>query len=233
MTEQQAAHSPTSDPRITPAMEDYLKAIYRLQVNGEPVTNQELADELGYSGASITNMQKRLHELKLLILEPYKGVRLTATGTAVALEVIRHHRLLELYLAKTLGMDLDAVHAEADRLEHHVSEELEALIAAALGFPEFDPHGDPIPSPDLTIPDLDDIELRNAVGYDHVVVTRVSDRDAQTVRLLVASGIVPGVELCGISVVDESNGMIVNLCDGDSVAISPESAEAIRVSVVD
>src|SRR5690606_18601919 len=131
-------NSPTSDPRITPAMEDYLKAIYRLQVNGGPVTNQQLADELGFSGGSITNMQKRLHDLNLLVMEPYKGVRLTKTGTAVALEVIRHHRLLELFLAKTLGMDLHAVDDEADRLEHHVSENMEALIAAALGFPEFD-----------------------------------------------------------------------------------------------
>lgn len=229
MDEQSAQNSPSSDPRITPAMEDYLKAIYSLQVNGEPVTNQELADELGYSGASITNMQKRLHELRLLTLEPYKGVRLTPTGTAVALEVIRHHRLLELFLAKTLGMDLDAVHAEADRLEHYVSEELEALIAAALGFPEFDPHGDPIPSADLTILELDDTELRDAVDHDRVVVTRVSDRNAEVVRLLVTSGIVPGVELCGISMVDDSDSVIVTLCEGRSVAISPESADAIRV----
>lgn len=210
-------------------MEDYLKAIYRLQVNGEPVTNQSLADELGFSGASVTNMQKRLHELKLLDLEPYKGVRLTPAGTGVALEVIRHHRLLELYLAKTLGMDLDAVHEEADRLEHHVSEQLEELIARALGFPEFDPHGDPIPTPDLTIPEMDDIELRDASSHNRAVVTRVSDRNAEIVRLLVASGIVPGVELCGISVVNGSDDVIVRLCDGKAVGISAESADAIRV----
>ena len=214
-------------------MEDYLKAIYTLQVNGEPVTNQQLAEELGYSGASITNMQKRLHELKLLVLEPYKGVHLTPTGTAVALEVIRHHRLLELFLAKTLGMDLDAVHAEADRLEHHVSEDLEALIAAALGFPEFDPHGDPIPSPDLTIPEMDDVELRDAAHHGRVVVTRVSDRSAEIVRLLVASGVVPGVELCGISMMKDNNSVIVEMCGGASVAISPESADAIRVRPLD
>lgn len=214
-------------------MEDYLKAIYTLQGDGDPVTNQQLAEELGFSGASITNMQKRLHELKLLVLEPYKGVHLTPAGTAVALEVIRHHRLLELYLAKTLGMDLDAVHEEADRLEHHVSEELEALIAAALGFPEFDPHGDPIPSPDLTVPELDDIELRDAMKHQHVVVTRVSDKSAEIVRLLVASGIVPGVEVLGISVVADNDSVIVQLSEGKSVAISPESADAIRVRPLD
>lgn len=226
-------HSPSSDPRITPAMEDYLKAIYNLQGDGDPVTNQQLAEELGYSGASITNMQKRLHELKLLVLEPYKGVHLTPTGTAVALEVIRHHRLLELFLANTLGMDLDAVHAEADRLEHHVSEELEGLIAAALGFPEFDPHGDPIPSPELTIPEMDDIELRKASHHQHVVVTRVSDKSAEIVRLLVASGIIPGVELCEITIVADNNGLIVKMRDGSSIAVSQESADAIRVRPLD
>lgn len=233
MADQAQPHSPSSDPRITPAMEDYLKAIYNLQVHGGPVTNQQLAEELGYSGASITNMQKRLHELKLLILEPYKGVRLTPAGAAVALEVIRHHRLLELYLAKTLGMDLDAVHEEADRLEHHVSEELEALIAAALGFPEFDPHGDPIPSPDLKLPELNDIGLREATGARGVIVTRVSDRNADIVRMLVASGITPGVELRDVILVKENDSLIVALSDGRSVAIGPESADAIRVQPAD
>lgn len=233
MAESQHPHSPTNDPRITPAMEDYLKAIYSLQMNGVPVTNQQLADELGYSGASITNMHKRLHDLKLLTLEPYKGVRLTPSGTAVALEVIRHHRLLELYLAQTLGMDLDAVHEEADRLEHYVSEELESLIAKALGFPEFDPHGDPIPSPELTIPLLEDIPLRDAVGAERMVVTRVSDRDAAIVRLLVRSGIVPGVELCGIQADAATNSMIVTICGGPSVVVGPESADAVRVQSLD
>lgn len=210
-------------------MEDYLKAIYRLQVNGQPVTNQQLADELGYSGASITNMQKRLHDLKLLVMEPYKGVHLTQAGTAVALEVIRHHRLLELFLAKTLGMGLHAVHEEADRLEHHVSEEMEALIAAALGNPEFDPHGDPIPSPDLRLPDVDDVLLKEAIDCTSAVVTRVSDRDAVTVQALVTSGILPGVELTGITAPTENGGLVVVLADGRNVAIGPTQAEAIRV----
>ena len=210
-------------------MEDYLKAIYSLQVNGQPVTNQQLADELGYSGASVTNMQKRLHELKLLVLEPYKGVRLTSTGTAVALEVIRHHRLLELFLARTLGMDLDAVHQEADRLEHHVSEDMEARIAAALGFPEFDPHGDPIPSATLELPALDDMLLTDATGCEHAIVTRVSDRDAGTVRDLVAAGILPGVELEVIGTASANDAHVIVLLDGHNVAIGPQHAPAIRV----
>lgn len=214
-------------------MEDYLKAIYRLQVNGQPVTNQQLADELGFSGASITNMQKRLHDLNLLVMEPYKGVHLTKTGTAVALEVIRHHRLLELFLAKTLGMDLHAVHDEADRLEHHVSENMEALIAAALGFPEFDPHGDPIPSPDLQLPDIDDVALSEAVGCASAVVTRVSDRDAATVRALVATGVLPGLEITGITAPSENGGLMITLGDGRNIAISPEQAGSVRVRCLD
>ncbi len=226
------APSPSSDPRITTSMEDYLKAIYRLQTDDEPVTNQQLADELGYSGASITNMHKRLHELNLLVLEPYKGVRLTPTGTAVALEVIRHHRLLELYLARTLGMDLDTVHAEADRLEHYVSEELEAKIAAALGYPEFDPHGDPIPSADLQMHELIDHPLRTAVDMLPVEVTRVSDRDASTVRGLVAAGVVPGTRITDIDEAASNGGCVLHLGSGDIVAVSSDQVDAIRVRSV-
>lgn len=210
-------------------MEDYLKAIYSLQVDGHPVTNQQLADALGYSGASITNMQKKLHELHLLVLEPYKGVRLTPAGTAVALEVIRHHRLLELYLARTLGMDLDSVHAEADKLEHYVSEELEARIAAALGHPEFDPHGDPIPSPDLEIPIIDDVSLEDVAARAPAIVTRVSDRNPETVRALVASGVLPGIEMLEITNHRDHGGLVVTLSDGQTVALSADQAAAIRV----
>ncbi|MCO5214668.1 MAG: metal-dependent transcriptional regulator [Thermomicrobiales bacterium] len=213
-------------------MEDYLKAIYRLQSTDEPVTNQQLADELGFSGASITNMHKRLHELNLLVLEPYKGVRLTSTGTAVALEVIRHHRLLELYLAQTLGMDLDAVHEEADRLEHHVSEELEARIAAALGYPEFDPHGDPIPSVQLTISELEDQALVDSLNEIPLVVTRVGDRIPQTVRGLVATGILPGAVLTNVETAGQE-GLIVSIDDGRVVAITLEQAGAVRVQPLD
>lgn len=221
--------SPSSDPRITPAMEDYLKAIYGLQVGDAAVTNQQLADELGYAGASITNMQKRLHELKLLVLEPYKGVRLTPSGTAVALEVIRHHRLLELYLASTLGMDLAAVHAEADRLEHHVSEELESRIAAALGHPEFDPHGDPIPSPTFELPPLHDVPLLDANESGTLIITRVSDRDAMVVKSLVAAGIVPGTQICHVEIHEPGASVTLEICDGASVALNAAQSAAVRV----
>ena len=131
----------------TPAMQDYLKAAYHLRGEAGPVANQRLAQALGVSGASVTTMVKRLHELGLVRYTRYRGVELTETGEQVALEVIRHHRLLERYLVDVLGFSWDEAHAEAERLEHHVSEELEARIDAALDHPTHDPHGDPIPSP--------------------------------------------------------------------------------------
>src|SRR3954470_9531513 len=134
-------------------MEDYLKAIYRLQDSGAQVTTQRLADELGVTGPSVTNMVKRLAELRLLSHTRYHGVDFTPAGEKIALEVVRHHRLLELYLAETLGYAWDEVHAEAENLEHHVSDELEARMDLFLGYPTRDPHGDPIPTREGLVPE--------------------------------------------------------------------------------
>ncbi|MDQ2983065.1 MAG: metal-dependent transcriptional regulator [Actinomycetota bacterium] len=139
-------------PALTEAIQDYLREIYKLQVDGSRVAVTALAREQRVSPASASAMVKKLAVLKLVDHTPYRGVRLTEAGEQVAIEVIRHHRLLELYLAETLGLHVDDVHAEADRLEHVLSEELEARIDRALGFPTHDPHGDPIPSADLKWP---------------------------------------------------------------------------------
>jgi DtxR family transcriptional regulator, Mn-dependent transcriptional regulator len=139
-------------PALTEAIQDYLKAIYKLQEGDARVSVTALAKEQGVAAGSASEMVKKLAALELVAHEPYKGVRLTAAGERVALEVIRHHRLLELYLAETLGLHVDDVHAEADRLEHVLSEELEAKIDRALGFPTHDPHGDPIPTAELKWP---------------------------------------------------------------------------------
>src|SRR5664279_1921291 len=136
----------------TPAVEDYSKAIFALQSRSEePVSTNALAERLGITPGSVSAMLKKLDELGLTAHVPYRGVRLTADGRRLALEVIRHHRLLESFLADTLGMPWDRVHAEAEVLEHVLSEDLEELIAAKLGHPTHDPHGDPIPTRDLTI----------------------------------------------------------------------------------
>ena len=137
---------------LSVAIQDYLKGIYKLQQGTDRVAITALAREQGVSPASASAMVKKLAALGLLEHEPYRGTRLSDAGERVAVEVIRHHRLLELYLAQTLGLDVDAVHDEADRLEHVISEELEARIDSALGFPTHDPHGDPIPDANLKWP---------------------------------------------------------------------------------
>jgi len=137
---------------LSEAIQDYLKGIYKLQQAGGHTTVTALARDQGVSAASASAMIKKLAVLGLLEHEPYRGARLTPAGERVALEVIRHHRLLELYLAETLGVAVDDVHAEADRLEHVISEELEERIDRALGHPTHDPHGDPIPDANLNWP---------------------------------------------------------------------------------
>ncbi len=141
-----------AEPALTDAIQDYLKEIYKLQAGGGRVSVTALAREQHVAPGSASEMVKKLAALQLVDHEPYRGVRLTEAGERVAVEVIRHHRLLELYLAETLGLDVDNVHAEADRLEHVISEELEARIDKALGFPTHDPHGDPIPNAALEWP---------------------------------------------------------------------------------
>src|SRR5919202_752 len=148
-----SAHEAKAATGVSSAVEDYAKAIYALESRepGTAVSTNALADRLGVTPASASNMVKKLDALGLVSHVPYHGVQLTPAGVKVALEVLRHHRLLELYLSEELGMPWDRVHAEAEVLEHVLSEELEALIAAKLGNPTHDPHGDPIPTADLRI----------------------------------------------------------------------------------
>lgn len=178
--------------QVTHAMEDYLKAIYRLAERDVAVTTQQLGNELAVSGASVTNMVKRLDELKLVEYSRYKGVILTEHGRKIALEVIRHHRLLELYLSESLGMPWHEVHAEAERLEHHLSEDLEARMDSALGYPTHDPHGDPIPSPDLVIDEVRGVNLTALKAGERGTVTRVSDRHPEQLEYLGSLGLYPG-----------------------------------------
>jgi DtxR family Mn-dependent transcriptional regulator len=182
---------PTAE-RHSPAVEDYAKAIYTLQERADgPVTTTALAERLGVSAASASGMVRRLGEIGLAEHEPYKGVELTEAGRAVALEVIRHHRLLELLLAE-LGVPWDRVHDEAEVLEHHISEDLEALIAARLGDPTHDPHGDPIPAADLTVDEGTTIALDQLEPGQRGLFVRVSDSDPEMLRYLSGLGLAPG-----------------------------------------
>jgi DtxR family transcriptional regulator, Mn-dependent transcriptional regulator len=185
------AEDPTL-PHVTHAMEDYLKAVYRLREQGGSVTTQRISEELGVTGPSVTNMVKRLHDLHLLEHERYQGVELTPAGERIALEVIRHHRLLELYLAETLGYSWDKVHAEAERLEHHLSDELEARIDSTLGHPTRDPHGDPIPSPEGIVEPLAGCPIGALPNGVPARITRVLERDSDRLRYLGDLGLYPG-----------------------------------------
>ncbi len=182
--------------RPSAAVEDYAKAIYSLErrSGGEPVTTTALAERLGVTPASASGMVRKLAELGLATHEPYHGVALTDQGRRVALEVLRHHRLLELLLAD-LGLPWDRVHDEAEVLEHHISEELEALIAARLGDPTHDPHGDPIPTADLVIDEGESIALDALEVGARGRFVRVSDADPEMLRYLGERGIAPGATL--------------------------------------
>jgi DtxR family Mn-dependent transcriptional regulator len=182
--------------RRSSAVEDYAKAIYALECRGgEAVTTNALAERLGVTAGSASGMVKRLAELGLVEHQPYHGVSLTGDGRRVALEVLRHHRLLELYLAESLGVPWDRVHEEAEVLEHVLSEELEELIAASLGDPRRDPHGDPIPTRDLMIDEGNTVSLQSLPAGARGTFTRVSDSDPEMLRFLAERGIAPGDEL--------------------------------------
>jgi DtxR family transcriptional regulator, Mn-dependent transcriptional regulator len=177
----------------TPAVEDYAKAIFSLESRGEePVSTNALAERLGITPGSVSAMLKRLDELGLITHVPYRGVRLTPDGRRIALEVVRHHRLLESYLAEALGMPWDRVHAEAEVLEHVLSEDLEALIAAKLGHPTVDPHGDPIPTADLELEEPLTERMDGLQPGDVGLFVRVSDSDPAMLRYLADRGISPG-----------------------------------------
>jgi DtxR family transcriptional regulator, Mn-dependent transcriptional regulator len=175
---------------FSPAVEDYAKAIYQLAEGcGGPVSTNALAERLHVTAGSASGMVRKLDELGLVEHVPYKGVQLTAEGTRVALEVIRHHRLLELYLTESLGVPWDRVHDEAEVLEHVLSEELEALIAAKLGHPTRDPHGDPIPSADLVIEEEATESLAAAEAGACGTVVCISDADPEMLRYFDSVGI--------------------------------------------
>jgi DtxR family Mn-dependent transcriptional regulator len=184
--------SPASQPHSS-AVEDYAKAIYALQTRGGgAVTTNALAERMGVTPGSASGMVRKLDELGLVTHVPYKGVVLTDSGRKVALEVLRHHRLMEQFLAESLGMPWDRVHAEAEVLEHHISEELEELIAAKLGNPTHDPHGDPIPTRELTIEERDSEKLSDLEPGQRGDFTRISDQDPAMLRYLSERGISPG-----------------------------------------
>ena len=218
----------TRQSEFSTAVEDYAKAIYALEERGGRVTTTALATRLQVTPASVSGMVRKLHEQGLATHEPYHGVRLTERGTRLALEMVRHHRLLETYLAESLGMPWDRVHAEAEVLEHHLSEDLEARIAAKLGNPTHDPHGDPIPCEDLTVEEDDTKVLASLEPGESATLARVSDAEPEMLRYLAEREIVPGTQLKVVDKQPFGGPLFVDAC-GTVHALGGRLAESMRV----
>ena len=215
--------------QLSAAVQDYAKAIYALESEEGSVSTTALAERLDVRPASVVGMVRKLVALELADHTPYRGVRLTERGRAVALEVIRHHRLLELFLVESLGMGWDEVHAEAERLEHVLSEELEEVIAAKLGDPTIDPHGDPIPSRELTVAADPHRSLYSLEPGEQATFVRVSDENPEMLRFLGERGLAPGAQLELIERQPFDGPVYLRV--GDQVHIlGAELARAMRVS---
>jgi DtxR family Mn-dependent transcriptional regulator len=217
---------------ISDAVQDYSKAIWSLaQRSAEPVSTSAIAERLEVSPASASAMVKRLESMGLAAREPYHGVRLTPAGERVALEVVRHHRLLELYLAEALGMSWDRVHEEAEVLEHAISPALSELIAAKLGNPTHDPHGDPIPTASGEIDDAPTRSLAELQPGDRGRFARVSDSNSDMLRYLSERGIGPGDELECVGR-EPFGGPLTVRANGREHALGDLLARAMRVEPV-
>ena len=222
----------TQEPNLrSHAIEDYAKAIYVLETRGSnPVSTNALAERLGVTPGSVSAMVKKLDDAELVTHTPYRGVRLTAAGRRTALEVIRHHRLLELFLAEVLEMPWDRVHQEAEVLEHVLSTELEEIIAAKLGNPTHDPHGDPIPTPDFEIEERETHSLADLEPGDQGVFVRVSDADSEMLRYLDERGVRPGAHLEVIERQPFGGPLFVRV-GSDVHPLGGDLAQAMRVEV--
>jgi len=213
---------------ISGAVQDYLKTIYKLQEDNGVVSTSALAEAMEVAAASVTGMVKKLAGLKLVRHNPYQGVTLTKAGEKMALEVIRHHRLLELYLAEALGYSWDKVHEEAERLEHVISEEFEDKIFEALGRPTRDPHGDPIPAKDGTVVAAEHDRLSDLEPGATGVIRQVSDSDAEMLRYLGTRGLIPNAP---VEVLEKApfNGPVTVKTRETSHVLGRDLAQHIRV----
>jgi len=212
------------------SVEDYLKAIYKLEsmVDDKGVSTSELAREMGVANASVTNMVKRLSDLGMVSHQSYYGSRLTESGRKIALEMIRHHRLLELYLAEMLGYSWDQVHDEAEKLEHHISEKFEDKISELLNNPKFDPHGDPIPSKDGEVPRLGLKPLSEVDVQKMVVIKRVKNQDPKLLRYLHNYRLTPGT-IIKILKKEPFEGPLELDVDGNAITLGRNIAKDLLV----
>lgn len=216
---------------LSQAVEDYLKTIYTLESEGKGATTTKIAEAMEVSSASATNMLKRLAKMGLVDYQSYKGARLTKTGTKMALEIIRHHRLLELYLLEVMGYSWDEVHEEAEKLEHHISERFEDKIAHLLDDPTHDPHGDPIPTKEGLMPEMEIDALIEAEPEREYIISRVKDQDPELLRYLEKIGLLPGTRI----VVKEKapfKGPITLLIENEEQVIGNDVARNIFITAL-
>ncbi len=212
---------------LSESVQDYLKTIYDLRQENERVTTNALAARLNIAAASVTGMLKKLDEMKLVSYEPYQGATLTPSGEKIALEIIRHHRLIELYLTEAMGYSWDQVHAEADKLEHAMSDNFVERISQMLGDPKVDPHGDPIPAKDGTVAASSRTTLLEARAGSTVRIERVRDEDALLLRQVAELGLKPQT-LVTVGA-NEGDWLHVTLPAGEDRAVSRDIAQHIFV----
>lgn len=215
---------------LSSAAEDYLKTIYKLRSDTEAVTTQAVAARLDVAPPSATAMIKKLATMKLVSHTPYRGVELTEAGEKIALEVIRHHRLIETYLTEVLGVAWDKVHDEAERWEHVLSEEVEAKMAEALNHPTRDPHGAPIPTLDGIVPRDGWTRLSDAVAGTSATVRRVSDESADLLRHLRELNLVPGSEIAVLRAAP-AEGVLQLEVKGEHKTIGVAPAQSVLIEI--
>ena len=212
----------------TPSVEDYIKAVYKASCDAADVTTQDIAERVGVSAPAVSKMLKRLVELRLASHTPYHGVQLTEAGEKMALEIIRHHRLLERYLVEALGYSWDEVHQEAERLEHHISEAFEDKIDAMLGYPTSCPHGDPIPTREGKIETPPNHLLSDQSDPAQLRIYRVNDSDSELLRHLKKLGLLPGTAIEFLEQEPFGGAYLLRL-GGEIVRVAPKAAQQIYV----
>lgn len=217
---------------LSPAIEDYLKVIFKLQHRHGTANTKLIADTMNYSAASVTNMIKKLASMGLADYRSHRGVTLTESGEKVALEVIRHHRLLELYLSEVMGYSWDEVHEEAEKLEHHISEQFEDTISAMLGHPKFDPHGDPIPAKDGSIPHYESDLLCDAEVGKEYIIQRLEEQSPDFLRYVAELGLKPNTRLI-LKKREPFNGPTMLDLSGNELIIGHEVAKSLHVVKAD
>lgn len=215
----------------TQAVEDYLKAIFEIQQTEEKVATTTLANHMKVTAASVTGMLKKLADLKLVTYQPYQGVELTAAGEKIALEVIRHHRLVERYLSEALGVPWDQVDAEADKWEHVLSDDLESRIDAYLGHPTTDPHGSPIPTSEGQISPSSNVRLSDLTTGQKATVAEVSDHDPEMLRYFASLGLFPEVAITVTDIAPFEGPLTIDI-NGNVVTLGREAASYVRMTEV-